>query len=154
MIVAFLFCSAFWSRGQSISPFVFNTTGTTLNGNNVQFEFSFGEPITTTLTTNTDLMTQGLLQPNYNLMTSIHIEHKNITVNYYPNPTTDNIYIETDAAYHTVQIFDMAGQLVNYHLGQSQKLSFEYLAAGLYEVVFLDQSGNRVTHFKVSKITY
>jgi len=111
-VAPILLCITLFSQAQSITPYVFNTDGATLKGSTVQIEISIGEPITTTLYSANNIISQGLLQPNYNLMTSIYIEEKNITIKYCPNPTTDNIYIETDAVYNNIQIFDMTGKLV------------------------------------------
>jgi hypothetical protein len=62
LIISFFFISA--AKSQT----VVNATGNTIKDNLYYFEYSVGEISITTLTDNTNAVTQGLLQPNIKLV--------------------------------------------------------------------------------------
>ncbi len=140
------------SQAQAPTPFVLNSAGATISNPSWQADISIGEPIITTFSNPANILTQGLLQPNYNIVTGFVSLNPAASANIYPNPFTDFFNIESSAKYSTLMLFDMAGKQV---LSSSASPSYQapLLAAGLYEAVLIDGTGNPIARFKIVKIT-
>ena len=134
------------------TPYVLNTAGATFSNPSWQADISIGEPIITTFSNPTNILTQGLLQPNYTIVTGFVPLNPNASFTVYPNPFTAFFSIESSAKYATILLFDMAGKQV---LSSSVCASYQVpqLAAGLYEAVLLDGTENPIARFKIVKIT-
>jgi len=71
----------------------------------------------------------------YNLKRLRDIHYDSNSIEIFPNPVKDFIYINTkdDTAFHTLQIFDMNGKICVYEKFQN-KLDLSHLASGVYTI--------------------
>ncbi|MGZ4033434.1 MAG: T9SS type A sorting domain-containing protein [Bacteroidia bacterium] len=115
---------------QSLNPDVIATSGTSFNDGTSQLDWTLGETVTSTLTSGSNMLTQGFHQPNL-LVTSINDPATDYSVTVFPNPTVDHVQLQFKNLKNmvTAEILSSDGKLL-----QSQNIN----AAG--ETIF-DMSG-------------
>ena len=79
------------------------------------------------------------------LMTKVHqIQNKEIRI--YPNPTSDYIYIETDAKFEiTIILYDISGKVI-FRIENSVELDLRELSAGTYILELYCKSSNESSY--------
>jgi len=80
---------------QTAKPDLVNTTGDSFSNDTYQLDWSVGETMISTYSTEIYILTQGFHQNVY-LITSIEDFDKNIIMEVYPNPTSDYITLKVD----------------------------------------------------------
>jgi Secretion system C-terminal sorting domain len=133
---------------QSIAPQVVNTCGGTAAGNSGILEWSLGEIAITTATSPSNMLTQGVLQPQlYTVATEDVIQKTKITV--FPNPTESKLYLETnEQIFEQYTIIEASGKLIR----QSQftnEISVNDLQNGVYwlQLITKDAKNNQTIKF-------
>lgn len=134
-----------------------SSAGGDFNASAFSVSWSLGEPVTTTLSNNDVLLTQGFHQPS-NLLTSVyHFGRTSLDVKAYPNPTQRSVIIETKASTAIdlqYQLLTILGKEVQSGslLKQRQELSLQALPAQLYVLRLIRPSGQAVSVIKIQKI--
>jgi Secretion system C-terminal sorting domain len=128
-----------------------NSTGDTFSNATLTVEYSVGEIATLTLNANQQTVTQGLLQPSYKGPTgSNELFKAHYALNYYPNPVTETLHIETDFRdFRTLSIYALDGKLIRKQVFDYQDITLESLPAGSY---FLTLSDEQNIYFKTLKL--
>jgi hypothetical protein len=105
---------------------VVNTTGKSITNQGVYIDYAVGEIAIATLQNSQNIVTQGILQPNYQIISATNEAFDALfTFNAYPNPVTAQLTIETDYPdFENISITNIAGQEV-------YKASFNYDALEL-----------------------
>lgn len=137
---------------QSLERYVISSCGGSyFNGSNVVIDYSAGEVAIATLSSGSNILTQGFQQPFSNSVVFI-AQHPDdpVQVELYPNPVYDQINIVlSNAAYqnYTIKVYDVVGQLlmeqeISADFDGQFKVSFNFhkLATGNYFI--------RITHEK------
>ncbi len=114
LLTLLLFASAAHVNAQSISPQVIASAGTHYTGSNAQLSWTVGEPVITTVSNGSNIITQGFHQT---LLTIISVEEQSIAgvnVSVFPNPTSDmvNINLVNNLKDLQMDLFDMNGKLL------------------------------------------
>lgn len=130
---------------------VVNTTGTTLLNTNLIIEYSIGEIVTITIQSGISTVTQGLLQPTYNIVSAIS---ETFDSKYffcaYPNPITEQLYVETDyTEFQIVKVYDSVGRMVGEYKFDGKPLGLSSLFSGTYLMHF--QSNKYTKTIKIIK---
>ena len=140
---------------QSLTPQVFASSGTHYTSASAQLSFTIGEPLTSSYTSGTVMVTQGFHQPEQN--TSGIEENKPFAFNVYPNPTQDFITIAIKDAsidQYTVDLIDQWGQVIASRklTGDNQQVDVSALAAGTYHLrlTYLQNKSNSFTIIKTT----
>ena len=119
-----VFCSA-----QNLLPSVTNLAGYDMSASGLITTVSIGEPATLTLIAPNSIITQGFLQPEI-------LPCKNLTFNYYPNPTKGELTIEAfgcDVRVTTIEVLDVWGRLIaTLPPSKDNKLDIGFLSSGVY----------------------
>lgn len=112
------------------TPSVVNSTGIELPTGKSSFTLSIGEPVITTLTSSSALITQGYLQPIDKIPCAA------VEFTYYPNPAKEYLIIEPkgcDDQIESVQIFDLWGRSIDTIAPKTDnKIHLDELSQGLY----------------------
>lgn len=127
---------------------VFSTCGKTTT----TAQFTIGEPIITTLTNSTTMLTQGFHQPIYQLVTrfSEHLSD-NIQIEVFPNPTNGIVSIKTTGVlYADIISIDGTVYKQNIELTGEQTIDLSPFASGIYYLNVRD-TNNTQTSYKVFK---
>ncbi|MCG3166207.1 MAG: hypothetical protein POELPBGB_01984 [Bacteroidia bacterium] len=100
--------------GQSISPQVIASAGTHYAAGNAQLSWTVGEPVITTVSNGSNIITQGFHQTLLNATAVEEQTVAGINVNVYPNPVQDvlNVNIVNNLKNLQMELFDMSGKLL------------------------------------------
>jgi hypothetical protein len=140
-------------HGQTLSPEVVASAGTKLSGSSISTEFTIGEVLTSTLTANNNVLTQGFHQPNI-VIVGIDPWVDTYSFSVYPNPSDQYVTIETNDD-HALQarIYNDLGQLVleSSDFTHTLTLNMEAIANGPYLLQVTRVNGEPVKNFTLVK---
>lgn len=99
---------------QSISPQVIASAGTHFTGSNAQLSWTIGEPVITTVSNGSNIITQGFHQTLLNVTSVEEQSIAGVNVTVFPNPTSDvvNINLVNNLKDLQLDLFDMSGKLL------------------------------------------
>lgn len=148
LIPLFVLCSG--SFGQS----VLNSTGASLASGTYVFDVSVGELAIETLSGSSEMMTEGVLQPKYDIQPAIESEWGNsYFCNVSPNPFLDEITIETNyLLFDKVSLYMANGQLIWEKTFDYKALNVGNLAQGSYLLNLSTLSPSFTKTFKLIKL--
>lgn len=150
------------AHAQSIERQVIGTAGAFQTASWGSLSSTTGESATTTLTTASNVLTQGFQQPLISDVKVYDVAPITISVQVYPNPASDiaNVVINTDNAdkHYSATLFDLLGQrleLPNQYLinGRNTHIIFDLhrLAAATYMILITDEHNVQVKAIKFTK---
>jgi hypothetical protein len=143
--------SPWFAQAQFGSPSVPNSVGFELPMGNSSFTISIGEPLITTLTSSSSVITQGYLQP-IDKAPCIGVEFS-----YYPNPAKEYIVIEPhgcDDKIKSVQIIDLWGRTMDtISPKEDNTIQLTDLSQGLYVFKVL-LNGGASGNFSAIKVSH
>jgi len=139
-------------NGQSNSPDYLGSGGDYYSQNSYSLSFTLGEFATTTHS-NTQHLTQGFQQPHFLIM-GLDEESDKWALRPYPNPTTQEIWIEMSHELQSLSWFfrlhDANGKLLlSLPYQNAQSISLAQFSSGNYYLSLL--SGQRHKTFKIVK---
>jgi hypothetical protein len=136
---------------QSLTPNVINSSGNVLNTTNLSLEWSLGEISTNTVQNSNFLLTQGFLQPHFNLVKAVDIS-TSIRLVAYPNPTSDILnFVSDDSSIATVQICDISGRIL-LAKDYSEQITITDFSDGCYFLHFFNAKHQLIHILKITKI--
>lgn len=142
--------SPWFVYGQFNSPSVPNALGFELPMGNSSITISIGEPLVSTLTSTSSVITQGYLQP------IDRVPCTGVEFAYYPNPTKEFIIIEPkgcDDQIEWVQIIDLWGRVMDTVTPKADNMvRLDDLSQGLY-VFKVKLQGGTTGNFSAIKIS-
>lgn len=152
-IFFFLFLASGYLSAQSLSPQVVNTCGLTYSNAQYSIDISVGESQISTLSTASNQLTQGFLQPNgfYPIAIETGIISENSII-VYPNPATAILYIEGNKnSFTRAWIINEMGQQISAELGNNS-INVSHLAQGVYTLHLINTETNRQFFVKFIKL--
>ncbi|MBK9330427.1 MAG: T9SS type A sorting domain-containing protein [Sphingobacteriales bacterium] len=136
----------------------FSTSGKSLSNAQVLIDNTIGEPITFTVQNATIRLTQGFQQNNYNIPTGIITAQLDVSINVFPNPTSDKLQIQLSKHYNSnlhLNLYDINGQLIWYSkMGndvEMQNIDVSKLASGTYILQLTDETKGLINTYKIEK---
>lgn len=144
---------------QSISPDVVASAGAHFTGSNAQLNFTIGEPVTTTLSNGSNMLTQGFHQTMLTVTAVNEQTIAEIAVTVFPNPTSDQVNVQLVNNKEDLQLdlFDLNGKLlqtckINADQSNVQLGMAEYAIA--HYVLRIYSSDARVSYsYKIQKMS-
>lgn len=153
MILTGLYSSFIY--GQSTSQEIVSSSGEHYTGTNVQLSWTIGEPMIDTYSTGPNQLTQGFHQTN---LSAVGIEDldESIIVNVYPNPTTQQLTIETNQlkGQYSINIYDVTGKLIYSKPIDSSAnhiIDFSEHSNGSYHLHIINQDNNLIKTHQIIK---
>ncbi|MBK7466376.1 MAG: T9SS type A sorting domain-containing protein [Saprospiraceae bacterium] len=138
-------------EAQNLSPTVVNSSGGFVKNANHSLEWSLGELAVSTVTNNSNMLTQGFIQP-FTIMVGTSDKARDYKIAYFPNPIEDILYLITDHEdILSIQIHDLLGRLIQ-NSDFSQSINLQHLKTGIYNISLLDKNYQIITSFKINKI--
>ena len=169
LITASALCFVISMDAQTINNNVIASGGTSLKKGNMQLEYTLGETCINTLSSSSNKITQGFHQPNIVVariaaselpeniseLTSTSDEKiaEDLSLNIFPNPTTDFVNITSESTVEiNLTLIDASGKIIQNlkHNSNQTQIDFTSIKAGTYFIVA--QSGNAKNTYKVIKI--
>jgi Secretion system C-terminal sorting domain len=139
-------------KSQTLSPQVVATSGTSYSSPAGQMDFTIGEVIIASMISGSNVLTQGIHQPEINF-TSIEAIDNEFAFSLYPNPTDQFVTIESSKEMEMrVSIYDAIGQaiVVSDLFTKKITLDLQVLASGYYLLVITNASGKRLFTYKMN----
>jgi hypothetical protein len=146
----------FAGLAQSITPEVIASAGEHYDNGTVQLSWTLGEVMIDTYDNGTNILTQGFHQTQLTV-TSIEENLADVTMNLYPNPTSEylNISLRNNQNDINLQLYDMSGKLVHKDVINAHDtkyvLPMQQVSAGNYLVQMQSEDGSLNTTHKVVK---
>jgi len=142
--------SPWFAQAQFGTPSVPNAVGFELPMGNSSFTISIGEPLITTLTSSSSVITQGYLQP------IDIVPCQGVEFTYYPNPAKEYIIVEPrgcDDQIRSVQILDMWGRVMDTITPKADNVIYlKDLSQGMYVFKVL-LNGGTAGNFSAIKVS-
>ena len=132
LILSFAFCVTIQIQAQNNTV----SAGADAEGSNGNVSYSIGQVVYTSATGINGSINQGVQQPyDYDVITGI--EHTEIELNLYPNPTLGQVNLsiaDSRTQEYSLSLFDATGRLImqNSQLNGLNSFSMESYAAGAY----------------------
>ena len=140
------------ANGQSASPSVLNTSGRTVTAKNVQLSWSIGEFAIATLSAGGNIITEGFLQPDVVLKSSVDEFKINDIISCFPNPAHNDLYIRQSAdVIGSVSIYNALGNRVYEQKFADGNINMSLWRPGFYFINITDRDGGEVHTFKIIK---
>ena len=150
-ILLCLFCLCGISISQSSAQTVINSTGASLKDGAYQFDYSIGEISIATLTSSSNFITQGVLQPQVKFLNP-QCEIINAPLQTFPNPTRDKFRMvgqyDWITGYH---IYATDGKLVRIASFFNNYIDLFNLPAATYFIKLYPACDNKFQVLKVVK---
>ena len=158
IVVAVAICANI--NGQSLTPTVFSTSGSTFENANFSLSYSIGEPVTATVSTNNNILTQGFQQPVYEVVSDVtnYANSLSININVFPNPTDKLVHVEFNAPENkkaVMYLYDVTGKVISTETLQvniTQTINLENAASGQYHLKITDEYNQLLSTHKIQKI--
>jgi len=158
--VILLVCFTVTANAQTVSPNVFSSAGAFTTSSTNSLSYTIGEPMITTLSSSSVILTQGFQQPsllNVDAVNYINGEKYDIVV--YPNPTEGFINVSIKAINGkdiSLQVFDVLGRNI-YTTGNVLSngeyltiLDFTSFTQGIYFLSVYSE-GQKIASTKITK---
>ena len=132
LILSFAFCATIQIQAQNNTV----SAGADAEGSNGSISYSIGQVIYTSATGINGSINQGVQQPyDYDVITGI--EHTEIDLSLYPNPTLGQVnltIVDSRTQEYSMSLFDATGRLLlqTSKLNELNSFSMESYAAGAY----------------------
>lgn len=132
---------------------VISSQGNSYSNATHTIDYTIGEPVTATVSNGVNDLTQGFHQTNLTI-TSVEDLDANISVNLFPNPTSEFVNLTVDKYEDlTLRLFDATGKLIK-ELSLKQSLTSvkvsEY-ADGTYLLTLTHKEDKKIKTFKIIK---
>lgn len=168
--IAITVCTAQLVNAQTIQRSVIGSAGNTTTTGTIVLSSTVGETFTSKLTSANGSIKQGFQQGNISIARIANTElpatilesktlatekmETELTLNIFPNPTTDfvNITTETDEQIN-LTVIDAQGKIIKQlqHSSNQTQIDFTNFNAGTYFIVALSENGNSRNTYKVIK---
>ena len=138
---------------QSLTPEVIASSGTSFSSASAKLEFTIGEVATSTLTSGSNMLTQGFHQPKIQF-SSIENFNNEYVFTLYPNPTEQFVTVEcTKEDDMQLHVYDANGQaiFVSSVFRQKTTVDLQFLAAGSYILRITTKAGIPLHSYTVIK---
>lgn len=143
-------------QAQSLDQYIIGTAGnysTTNSGTSLSA--TVGEPITTTASSNSAILTQGFQQPiDVTLANTQTIGHTAIDIHVFPNPTAAYITIEQSESNDlNADLYNILGKHIgSYSINDFQtEIDLQRLPAANYLLRIRDNANQTIQSFKIQK---
>ncbi len=150
-----LVCTFFVGSAQTNLHELVSSSGGSFSGNNVLMDWSLGEIVTETVSTDNNVLTQGFHQDVYEISEIFRVPNELFEVSVFPNPTSNTVFIkisEKNNSADNYTISDFSGRCIAAGVLNSdmQSIDFSTFTKGIY-ILNIYREGIKVHSFKIIK---
>lgn len=152
----------YYIQAQSLSPVVIASSGNFKTTGGYSLSSTVGEPITTTVTAGSYILTQGFQQQKLKGVSVQSIEKGDMDIKVYPNPAVDEVTVlifAPNASSTQVKLFDLLGReltvpmsILNEGTQKQFSLNLNQLSASMYFITVYDTQSRITPSIKIQKI--
>ena len=156
LLVFFIVFSSLSGFCQSLDLEVIASAGKSSQNLNFQLDWTIGEVITTTISSEDYILSQGFHQPNL-IISSIGLsDFPGLSVSIYPNPATEVVSVKLSSFGEDdriIELIDMSGRICFYEQSNAQEIEINLLGfeKGLFFLRIHDSNGKHLGSFKIIK---
>jgi hypothetical protein len=166
ILLSFFLSLSGWVYSQNMDPSVLASAGSIDSTNQLSLEWTLGEIAVATLSSETNLITEGYHQPRLivsdfddSSITNTSTANLDYQIMVNPNPVNSFVSVQMQSSEESevfISLFNLEGKQLIGELKKQSSDSFEMdlsdLFSGLYLLRFTNSKGQIVRTFKVSKI--
>lgn len=143
--------------GVSMAQEVIATQGSTYSNADGSIEFTLGEIITNTITTNDYIVTQGFNQSYIDVIPQdvTGIGNNSVTIDVFPNPTSDHLTINIPNFEKevTMRLFSIDGiEMTNGKFSTQTQLNIASYPQGVYLLILTNDENQLIETFKIQRL--
>lgn len=136
---------------------VIATQGSTYSNADGSIEFTLGEIITNTITTNDYIVTQGFNQSYIDVIPQdvTGIGNNSVTIDVFPNPTSDHLTINIPNFEKevTMRLFSIDGiEMTNGKFSTQTQLNIASYPQGVYLLILTNDENQLIETFKIQRL--
>lgn len=132
---------------------VVNAAGTTLSNASYILDYSVGEVAVATFNNGSKAITEGVLQPYFEVVSIEEALWEGFQLSVYPNPTTGDLTIETNYPdFGQLEVFNDLGQSVFKQNFDYKSVSLAHLAIGTYMIRISNTENTLKKTIKIVKL--
>ncbi|WP_028979016.1 T9SS type A sorting domain-containing protein [Sporocytophaga myxococcoides] len=135
--------------GQSISPYVINSAGNIITGGGFSLEYSVGEVAVSTIGKGNFIVTEGVLQPEFAVVSSNPVKLDAVGPKYIFDRLNSELYIMSPKELSSIEVFDIKGNKVC-STSNATFINLRQLSDGLYLICYKDHNES-IDYFKLVK---
>jgi hypothetical protein len=151
VLITLCFLSSISVGAQQTNQHLISSAGNSYEANGLQMDFSIGQLINTTASTNNIIVTQGFHQSFAEIVEALEVANEVINISTYPNPARHFLTIQSESEipiFYT--LFDLNGaKMASGEFKTSITLDVHHLAKGAYQL-FLTNNAEQL--LQASKI--
>ena len=144
----------FFVAGNTTAQTVVSANGGTATAAGTQISWTIGEPVTTTVSDGSNILTQGFHQSKLTVTAINDIQIAGVEIKVYPNPTSDYVTVHFNkvAEKPVYLLFDLSGRLMEQKNIESNdaKIDMTRYAGGSY-ILKLNNGRQPLQSFKIIK---
>jgi hypothetical protein len=142
--------------GQLHAQEVISSNGGSYKGAVVQLDWTIGEPVIATLTSGTNVLTQGFHQSNLTVTALDQLANSTITLKVYPNPVSEQLLLETvkgEKQRFSLKLFDITGKLLYQQavIQSVETINMQVYVPGNYLLRVCSEDETPIQTFKIIK---
>ncbi|MCR6642061.1 MAG: hypothetical protein NVV82_24510 [Sporocytophaga sp.] len=136
-------------QGQSVSPYVINSTGNVITGGGYSLEYSVGEIAVSTIGEGDFIITEGVLQSAFTFVNSNPVKLDAVGPKYIFDRSNSGLHLICSDAITSIEVFDIKGNKVSC-AANTAFINLNHLSEGLYLVYYKDHKES-FYYFKLVK---
>lgn len=132
-------------NAQSLSHQTTNSAGGTVKISTFNIDYSVGETITETINGNSNILTQGFIQPEVKIQTGLSFfkSEEGCQFSIFPNPTIEYLeYNSKEVDEASFEIYSMTGELVGKYRSINKTINVSSLSKGTYLIKLICGNSN------------
>jgi len=146
-IVIVLLSNGLLIKAQTLTNFVIGSAG---NSNPV-LTYCVGEVGNTTIKNADNSITQGFVQPDFEISTSIN-ENNDVQITVYPNPVEQDLWVKSNfESIKQIRIIDISGKQIYESIFNTNSINFAEFTNGIYFLEFYNMQNQKIKTFKLIK---
>lgn len=157
-----LLCAGITATAQSLTPTVVASTGNFKVTGGFSLSSTVGEPVTTTITAGSFILTQGFQQQSLKGVSVQNIEMGNLDIKVFPNPAAEEVNVlifSPNASATMVKLYDLLGRelavpasIINEGTQKQFTLNLSQLSASMYFIAVYDLINQTTQTIKIQKV--
>ncbi len=150
-------------QAQSLTPTVVASTGNFKVTGGFSLSSTVGEPVTTTATAGSFILTQGFQQQTLKGVSVQDVNLGNLDIKVFPNPAAEEVNVlifSPNASTTMVKLFDVLGReiavptnIINEGAQKQFTMNLNQLSASMYFITVFDQLNHTSQTIKIQKVT-
>jgi hypothetical protein len=126
-----------------------STAGSSITNSSIHVDYSIGQVSYTTIPSSTSSITQGILQPHYQIV-NINDPIVSVRINLFPNPTNERIEIDAQEQFSKITLLTPEGKTLKEFDGSAKSIDLTSYSEKLF-IINIYSNKQKIKTFKIIK---